>query len=454
MATPIKTLPMAPGARYLLGALLTLAVLALIAAALTIPFRFESSSMFYKFGMDRMVLRTAKMAGLAAAVLLLLQPPLAGRLKWMDRIFSLPGLYRIHRFNAYAVGALVLIHPTLIQVSAHTWSIPLQTRYWPEWVGAVLMIVTLLQIGLSQWRRRLFRVYEKWLWIHGILAAVVFSALILHVLNVSESFGHNSLPRTWLAAVTLGSGLFWVWIRTHRLRSRKSVYRVRSVVPAGPDAFSVDLLPATLPGIDYFPGQFALISLTSPQLPNQFHPFTISSSPSRADAIQFTIRCCGDWTRRIGELREDDLARIQGPYGRFSHLTLHPDREIIMVAGGIGITPMLSMLRFMSDHEDPRRITLIWSNRSRAHFFGSDELEALQEKLTDFKWVPIFTREAPEGYQVGRLDDRSLEALLGRCGRDAAVFLCGPPEMVMQIRSALKRIGFSHKAIYTEAFGY
>ena len=125
-----------------------------------------------------------------------------------------------------------------------------------------------------------------------------------------------------------------------------------------------------------------------------------------------------------------------------------------MIAGGIGITPMLSMLRYMSDHEDQRRITLLWSNRTREHLFGSDELEAIGQKLTGFKWVPIFTREDSKGDRIRRMNRNSLEMLLSDCGRDAAIFLCGPPGMVSQIRPALKRIGFSRKSIHIETFGF
>ena len=454
MNTPGKTRPMAPGTRSLLATAVVLGVLLLIGGALTIPFRFESSSIFYKFGMDRIILRTAKMVGLTAAVLLLLQLPLAGRMKWMDRIFSLPGLYRIHRFNAYAIGALVLIHPVLIKIAAHSWTIPLEKRYWPEWMGAALMTFVLLHIGFSRWRHRLFRAYEKWRGVHGTLAVVVFSGLILHILNVSESFDHGRPPRGWVAAAAAGAGLVWIWLRTYRLRSRKNTFRVSRVAAAGSDACSIDLVPIPSPGIDYLPGQFALISVASPIISKEFHPFTISSSPSRPSSIQFTIRCCGDWTRLIGDLRTEDTACIQGPYGRFSHLFLPPDREIIMIAGGIGITPMLSMLRYMSDHEDQRRITLLWSNRTRDHLFGGDELEAIRQKLTGFKWVPIFTREDSKGDRIRRMNRNSLEMLLSDCGRDAAIFLCGPPGMVSQIRPALKRIGFSRKSIHIETFGF
>jgi predicted ferric reductase len=454
METTVKTKPISSVTRGILAVMVILGVLLLIGGAWTIPFKSESSSIYYKFGLDRVVLRTAKMVGLTAAVLLLLQLVLASRLKCMDRIFSLPDLYRTHRFNAFAIGTLVTIHPILIQTAEHIWMIPLKARYWPEWVGAGLLAAILVHLGFGRWRRRIFRAYGKWRWTHGALAVAIYTGLIVHILNVSESFGHGRPPRTWVVVAALGLGLLWVWFQTGRLRCRRNAFRVSRVTAAGRDAYTIELVPERDRRVDHLPGQFAWVSFRSPHILKEFHPFTIASSPWPPAPIQFTIRCCGDWTRRINGIREEDRAFIQGPFGRFSHLLLQPQREIIMIAGGIGITPMLSMLRYMRDQEDPRRITLIWSNRTHKHLFNREELEAMEQKLTGFKWVPIFTREEVKDDRTRRLDADALEKLVNDCGRDAAVFLCGPPAMVAQIRASLKRIGFSRKSIYTEAFGF
>jgi predicted ferric reductase len=454
METAVETNPISSGTRALLGAMVILGVLLLMGGALTIPFKFESSSIYYKFGLDRIVLRTAKMVGLTAAVLMLLQLVLVGRLKWMDRIFSQPGLYRAHRFNAFAIGTLVVIHPILIQTAAHAWMIPLKARYWPQWAGAGLLAAILVHLGFGRWRRQILRTYGTWRWIHGVLAVAIYTGLIVHILNVSESFDRGSLPREWVIAAALALGLLWVWFQTGRLRSRRNAFRVIRTTVAGRDARTIELAAEGGRRFDHLPGQFAWVSFRSPHIAKEFHPFTIASSPSRPSTIQFTIRCCGDWTRKIDGVREEDRAFIQGPYGRFSHLFLQPQREIIMIAGGIGITPMLSMLRYMRDHGDPRRIILIWSNRTRAHLFDREELEAIAHKLTGFKWVPIFTREESKDDRSRRLDTSALEQLVNDCGRDAAIFLCGPPAMVVQIRASLKRIGFSGNSIYTEAFGF
>jgi len=97
--------------RVLLATALVALLLLTLAGALTIPFAFESPSMWYKFGIEKVSPRAGKMLGLAAGLLIFLQLPLAGRMKFLDRIFSLPGLIRQHRMHAWAIAILALVHP-------------------------------------------------------------------------------------------------------------------------------------------------------------------------------------------------------------------------------------------------------------------------------------------------------------------------------------------------------
>ena len=125
-----------------------------------------------------------------------------------------------------------------------------------------------------------------------------------------------------------------------------------------------------------------------------------------------------------------------------------------MIAGGIGITPMLSMLRFMADQNDTRDITLIWSNRSQANVVYPDEMATLAAKLTGLRRIPIFTRSTENGKQSDRLSRTTLEATLSGCSRQANIFVCGPPQMMTQIKNDLKTIGFPTRSIFTEIFGF
>lgn len=451
---PTGLTPMRPAVRLLLAVTVITVVVAILAAILTIPFLFESQTMYYKFGWKKAMLRAGKMVGLAAAFLIFIQLALAGRLKWLDRIFSLPALYAAHRFVAYTIITLVALHPVLVFAPDSMYMIPLEGRYWPEWVGAGALLLIVLQFGFSRWRQKIFKAYQKWLLVHRIGGFAALAMITLHVLYVSETFEQSGIPRNLLVISASGIVALWLWIRLRGKLGAHKEFSVSQVKPAGEDAFAIHLEPRSAKRMDYMPGQFAILSFNSAHISQEPHPFTVSSSPTRTESIEFTIRTSGDWTRKLDGLEIGDRAMVQGPFGRFSHLAIAPRRTIVMIAGGIGITPMLSMLRYMSDTGDHRQTTLIWSNQTPDHLFSGRELDALSDQLTDFRWIPIFTREKGKIGHFGRLDKQKLESMLQPHGRDAAIFLCGPPAMIQQVRKDLTRLGFPKRSIHFEAFGF
>jgi predicted ferric reductase len=389
--------------------------------------------------MEKNLLRLGKMAGLAAAIFLMLQLFQAARLKWLDRIFSLPGLYQWHRYSAYGIVTLAILHPIAVFLPDGILMIPFEARYWPEWIGAALLLVILIQFVLSKWRRTFFRDYQRWLLVHRIMGVTALMLMFVHMLSVSETFEHDGLARDSAVASAMVVLALWWWVRLQSSPFGKRALEVKAVVPAGVNAVTVELVPDDRLPVTYMPGQFAFISFHTGKISKEPHPVTISSSPSCPHKLQFTIRSCGDWTRHINTLRTGDKAFFQGPFGRFSHLFLGRGRDIIMIAGGIGITPMLSMLRYLRDVQDSRRVILIWSNQTPRHLFNERELDAMQKELTDMVWIPIFTREKAEKGHFGRLDRKKLESLLHAYDRHGAVYVCGPPPMIKQVRSDLKR---------------
>jgi hypothetical protein len=147
--------------------------LLLLAGAVAIPFFFESPSMWYKFGVEKASLRAGKMLGMAAGLLLLFQLPLAGRLKALDRIFSLPGLMRQHRIHAWTIVVVAVMHPLCVLLSEGTVLVPLELRYWPEWVGVGLLVCILTQFICSRWRRRWGLAFHTWLPSHRITGLLI-----------------------------------------------------------------------------------------------------------------------------------------------------------------------------------------------------------------------------------------------------------------------------------------
>ena len=158
----------------------------------------------------------------------------------------------------------------------------------------------------------------------------------------------------------------------------------------------------------------------------------------------------------MGRLKAGEKAVVDGPYGLFSFLAhvLKPGDELVMISGGIGITPMLSMLRYMADTSDSRKVTLIWSNRTEADILCREEIEGMKKKLPNFAIHHVLTQQKDFEGHTGRLTAETLQKLLSGCDREASVFVCGPPPMMDATCRHLKGLQFKGCHIYKEKFSY
>ncbi len=437
--------------RLFLGILTGLLLVIFLAGAASIPFFFESSSILYKFGFKRVLLLTGQVMGLVAGCLLLVQVVLAARLKCLDRIFGLDRLFAYHRLSGMVIAALMIIHPITIFVADDRLFIPLQWRYWPEFVGLFLLVLIVIMVVSSRWRVALRLAFERWWPIHRIAAIVAVIALGLHVLSVNDTF-EQRLPRFLAIAALVLCGLIFLWIRSRLLRSRRKPLRVAAIEPAGADALRLQLASDNRQLPDYLPGQFGFITFRSDQISNEEHPFTIASSPTDTNALDFIVRTTGDWTDQLKHVQPQDRVYIDGPYGLFSHLRLAEPQELIMIAGGIGITPMLSMLRYLADHKDPRAITLLWSNQTAKHIVLPDAFANVTAQLNGLRIVHVMTRATEYNGEKGRLDRPKLKKLLANSRRSAAVFVCGPDQMMKAVHTSLVSLGFQRQLIFMEHF--
>lgn len=437
--------------RIALGGMCIFLVLFILAGAWTIPFLFESSSILYKFGIEKTFLRTGKVLGVTAAVLVFFQVLLVSRLKFLDRIFSLNRIVTFHRMNGIAIAFLAIVHPILIIAAQNFALFPFEKRYWPEFLGVGVLIFILVVVTTANWRLMFNIAYDKWLRFHRLVTLAAIALMTTHILFVSETF-KSGLPHT-LVLVAAGINLMLIsrlWFR--RFFPVKRRFVVSNVEPAGKDAYSVNVQPYAGQVFDYIPGQFSFITPVSVNVPKEEHPFTISSTPSRPDALQFVIRSLGDWTSKISSLKPGETVFIDGPYGLFSHMVSSKNEAIIMIAGGIGITPMLSMLRYMADVDDPRKILLIWSNKTKEHIVFPEEFKNLKYRLQHFNIIHIITHGSGSENDIGRLDQTKLEKMLKGWSRKSDVFVCGPFEMMKDMTRAVKKIGFSSARVYKEEF--
>jgi predicted ferric reductase len=445
---------LSPSARLTLGIVLMALAAALLIGTSTIALRTHPKEVAEYGPTAACLVTTGKIFGLLAGMLVLLQFTLSAKLKAMDRVFAINRLFFGHRIMGVSAAVLASLHPLFVFAPKAKEIGAFRLAIWPELLGAVLLIGLWMAVCTGIWREFLHLPYQVWYLFHRLGTFSAAALVTIHVLNVSHDFERGWPLYALIVALAFYVALF-VWekgIKPKSLRSR--LYTVTGVAPAGKDTHAVELTPEDGEIFPYGPGQFAFVTFRSEALPLERHPWTISSTPTRPKSLIFTIKCSGDFTRLIGRLKPGDRAVVDGPYGLFSYPAhvRDPNEELLMIAGGVGVTPMLSMLRYMADIGDGRKTTLVWSNRTEADIICREELENIRVKLPDLSIHHVLTRQRDFQGPTGRLDMGVLKELLSGCSREATAFVCGPPPMMDAVCQALKRIGFKAHFIHTERF--
>jgi len=176
-------------------------LLIILAVGSLIPFFFESPSIFYKTGADKLMLRSGKILGIIASFLLLIQLLLISHFEVFKKIYGLKNLIRYHRLNGLLLLLFALIHPVLILGADHFVFFPLEMKYWPEFTGVLLLIVLLIFVVISYWQKKIGIPYKLWRLIHKSGAPILFIGLSVHVFNVSRSF-ESGIPFYGLCVLT------------------------------------------------------------------------------------------------------------------------------------------------------------------------------------------------------------------------------------------------------------
>jgi 3-phenylpropionate/trans-cinnamate dioxygenase ferredoxin reductase subunit len=229
----------------------------------------------------------------------------------------------------------------------------------------------------------------------------------------------------------------------------RDTFEVDDVSAESHDTYTLSLRPADGGVPDHLPGQFMFLRLDRPGRPSEEHPFTISSPPGQEDCLTVTIKESGDFTNTIGETRPGDRARLEVPYGRFSYV-FHEPSAFLFIAGGVGITPIRSMLGRLRDTGDERPAVLIYGNRREKDILFRDELEQLPENM---KVVHVLSDPGDDwdGYR-GFVRQDIIEREAGDVLDEADAYVCGPPPMMDMVTDGLRSLNVPDRRIHYERF--
>jgi len=201
------------------------------------------------------------------------------------------------------------------------------------------------------------------------------------------------------------------------------------------------------PSFEFEAGQYVQLGVEAPLYPDpkgSSRVFSIASSPLNKNELEIAFRNTGSgFKKTLFELRVGSPVLLEGPFGHFV-LPAQKNLKHIFIAGGIGITPFLSIIETVVNNKEGIPINLLYANRSTESTAFLKKLEKL-EKDSDCVNVDFI---------VGRIEAQHLEKHILNLN-DTIWWIVGPPTMVTEVSCVLQQIGVLQKTIRTEAFiGY
>jgi 3-phenylpropionate/trans-cinnamate dioxygenase ferredoxin reductase subunit len=378
--------------------------------------------------------------GVISFCLLILQVILTSRWKPLERFFALDHLTNYHKLFGMLIGFTLTCHIIIMISKIKFENIAIDLGEWAYAIALINITLAFLfpSFGLD---------YNIWRISHKSTHFIIVLAFI-----------HSYLigPQIQIPAVRI----FWwflllVWLSVFLYRNfyipvfMRKIYNIESIRQETHNTFTLTYLPQKGNRFDYKPGQFLFLKLKRPGRKSELHPFTISSSPTQGDFLQNTIKQSGNYTNTIDQTLITDKAIIEGPYGKFSFLNTK-SKSLLFIAGGVGITPLMSMIRYLRDTKDSRQVILLYANRTIEDIIFKQELEELP---ANFKIVHIMSNEDEKFQGIkGHITKDVIAQSAKEILNEADVFICGPPAMMQKALSILKELKVPLSRIHYERF--
>ncbi len=397
----------------------------------------------------------AKIGSMGTTLLMCWAFILATRFRLIEHLFGgLDKVYKAHRRVGEIAFVLIFLHPLFLALDpefsfgGYFWIARMPGEaghyYLARMTGIVALLIFILLVALSIW---ITMRYHRWKQTHNFFGLLLI-LIVIHAVLANGEISAYPLLRAWFVA-WVGLGLFCYFYKRlfYRWFGPLYDYVVDRVETLG-DITEVYLRPGNpRRAMAHKPGQFLYIYFESHELSSEPHPFSISSAP-QAEQLRISVKELGDWTGKLHTLEHGAHAFVWGPYGKFGqHITKHPDKEAVLLAGGIGITPFLSMVEDenLRSRKSPK-VHLFYSVEKPAHNYYHSEIEKLDGNMERLHYLPHCSDE--EGFLTADVISKRTGGNLG----EKIFLICGPKPMMDSLREQLLEAGVPTDHIFTEDF--
>ncbi len=389
--------------------------------------------------------------GIAALSLLALQLVLPARLPVLAAIGAEVAV-RLHRRLADIMLAVVAAHVAAVMVADPS-RLQLLRFVGEPWraqaaIGSVAALAVLMVTSIV--RRRLRLSYARWRAIHLLLGATALVLAVVHTVGVGRYLVSGSAEWALIAITAVGLGALVV-MRSRWLRGRfVRPYLVDRVITERGGAITLELRADGHGGQRFIPGQFAWLKLPHLRASLAEHPFSYSSSAERPDRPSFTIKTQAGFSAQAAGFEPGTRLLVDGPHGAFRPRATSTGS--LLIAGGIGITPSMSILRTAADRGDRRPHLLLYGARSLDGVTFADELESLRARM-NLAVVLVLSSPPPDWTgERGRINAGVLDRHLPADVRGWEFMVCGSGPFVDGAIEALEAIGVPGERVHAERF--
>jgi predicted ferric reductase len=292
--------------------------------------------------------------GYSGLAMMGLQFGLTARFRYVTEPWGEDVIYHFHRQISQIAVGLVVAHALIMSATQPEMFELSNVRNVP--LGAVFAFLSLtaliVLVVTALWRVKLNIRYETWHLSHIILAVAAVAGGVAHMAGWAFY-----LSDPWKRALWIGLTIFWIGLLLYvRTSSRRSCSADRTASVG--DTATLVMEPEGHPGFRFSPGQFGWLTLWGSPFKITGHPFSFSSSAEAPNSrVEMSIRNLGDFTSAIPKVEAGQRIYLDGPYGAFT--IGNPADMHVLVAGGVGVTPMMSMIRTLADRRDPRPVILL-----------------------------------------------------------------------------------------------
>jgi predicted ferric reductase len=398
-------------------------------------------------------------AGFIGFSLMALEFALISRINAAAQPFGQDALQLFHNWMGILALGLLLLHPILLIYSgypANCWLNPFAACGNRATVTASLSLYALVILIITSLFRQQFRLsYEVWQVMHGLLAIFILVASLVHIFILGRFTSTELMKAMWLLyAVIVVSLILWYKV----LKPIFSWYQRWEVIENRAErgqAHTLVLKPVGHDGFSFQPGQYAWIKKGRTPFGVGQHPISFSSSGDVPPdgQLSFTIKELGDWSSEvIPAIGPGEQMWLDGPHG-----VLSSDREqgmgYVLIAGGIGITPLYSMCQTMAERRDVRPVLLFYGAQDWEDVTFREELEELTKQM-NLQVIYVLTNP-PEGWEgeTDYINGEILKRYLPNQYKRFVYFICGPQPLMDAMEEALPFLGVPPDKVLSERFG-